>query len=97
MNKQFRVHNVINELYAGNSLSRMSSSLIDRLYQHHYRYAMSVRPAHAQTKPDDAHRGARVSVAAFVKDFLPPRGPLPSPLLQTCCAATGVTPHSYPA
>lgn len=94
MNKQFHVHSVNQWVACRQESESMSSSLIDRLDTAHYRRASSVYIAHKQTKPDGAHtRGCRC-VRACAKDFLPPRARARVPP-QTCCAATGVTPHSY--
>lgn len=68
----------------------MSSSLIDRLGgRAHRRAADTPHGAHAQAEPDGAHWAARM--CARVSKGFPtvPRAP------QTCCTATGVTPHSY--
>lgn len=89
MNKQFHVHSVNQWVACRQESESMSSSLIDRVDRHHYRYA--AHTAHAQRKPDGAHYRARPCVRSWAKDFLPPRARAP----QTCCAATGVTPHSY--
>lgn len=85
MNKQFHVHSVNQWVACRQQSEWMSSSLIDRLDRHHYRYAAH---AHARRKPDGAHRRT-----AFVRKGFP-TAPRRAPR-QTCCAATGVTPHSY--
>lgn len=94
MNKQFHVHSVNQWVACRQKSESMSSSLIDRLDTDHYRRSSSVHIAHTQTKPDNAHKRTPRSVRACAKDFLPPRTRDRVPP-QTCCAATGVTPHSY--
>lgn len=93
MNKQFHVHSVNQWVACRQESEPMSSSLIDRLDRHHYRYAASAHSAHAQTKPDGAHSAAARSVRPRVSYRTAPARPRApaADLLR----ATGVTPHSY--